>query len=63
MKQDISDLRVELKEDIGELRADVQRLDGRVDELNVRLVAVEVHTGVAARLAAQDKLSTEEDAQ
>ena len=56
LKQDIADVRAELKEDIAELRTDVRRLDDRVDELNVRLVAVEIHTGTVARKTAQDEL-------
>lgn len=56
VKQDIAGLRGELREDIAELRADVRRLDDRVDELNVRMVAVEIHTGAVARRTAQDEL-------
>ena len=56
MKEDIAVFRTEVREDIAELRADVRRLDGRVDELNVRLVAVEINTGVAARKTAQDEI-------
>ena len=63
VKQDIGALRLEWKEDIAELRADVRRLDGRIDELNVRLVAVEVHTGVVARITAQGELPMEGNAQ
>ena len=55
LKQDIADVRAELKEDIAELRTDVRRLDDRVDELNVRLVAVEIHTGTVARNTALDE--------
>ena len=62
VKQDIGDLRAELKEDIAELRADVRRLDDRVDELNVRLVAVEIHTGTVARKTPLDELPNGGDA-
>ena len=50
---------MELKEDIAELRADVRRLDGRIDELNMRLVAVEIHTGGVAWVSAQGELPSE----
>ena len=62
VKQDIAGLRGELKEDIAELRADVRRLDDRVDELNVRLVAVEIHTGTVARKNPRDELLNGGDA-
>ena len=62
LKQDFGDLRAELKEDIAELRADVRRLDDRVDELNVRMVAVEIHTGTVARKTPQGELPNGGDA-
>ena len=55
LKQDIGDLRAEVKQNISELRADVRRLDEGMDEINVRLVAVEVHTRVVARNATEDE--------
>ena len=62
LKRDITDLRTELRQDIVGLRGDVRRVDDRLDEVNVRLVAVEVHTGAVARNSTQDKQPLETDA-
>ena len=62
LKQDIASLRAELRQDISALRLDVRGLDDRLDEVNVRLVAVEIHAGVGKVKPPRDGRLVEGDA-